>query len=71
MTTTSRVILAIAVGLLGLVGARAQTPGAAVTGGDAAVLEDIVIGSRILADFVVLDRIWNLWKMRVAPAPGK
>jgi hypothetical protein len=35
------------------------------------VLEDIVIGSRILADFVVLDRIWNLWKMRVAPAPGK
>jgi len=55
MTAMLRMILAISIGLLGLVDARAQTPGAAVTGGDAAVLEDIVIGSRILADFGVLD----------------
>jgi ribulose-5-phosphate 4-epimerase/fuculose-1-phosphate aldolase len=35
--------------------ARAQTPSAPVGGGDAAVIEDIVIGSRILADFGVVD----------------
>jgi ribulose-5-phosphate 4-epimerase/fuculose-1-phosphate aldolase len=34
---------------------RAQTPNAPVTGGDAAVIEDIVVGSRILADFGVVD----------------
>jgi HCOMODA/2-hydroxy-3-carboxy-muconic semialdehyde decarboxylase len=33
----------------------AQTPSAPVAGVDAALLEDIVIGSRILADFGVLD----------------
>jgi ribulose-5-phosphate 4-epimerase/fuculose-1-phosphate aldolase len=35
--------------------ARAQTPSAHVAGGDAAVIEDIVVGSRILADFGVVD----------------
>jgi ribulose-5-phosphate 4-epimerase/fuculose-1-phosphate aldolase len=35
--------------------ARAQTPSAPVAGGDAAVIDDIVIGSRILADFGVVD----------------
>jgi HCOMODA/2-hydroxy-3-carboxy-muconic semialdehyde decarboxylase len=34
---------------------RAQTPSAPVAGVDAALIEDIVIGSRILADFGVLD----------------
>ena len=34
---------------------RAQTPSAPATGGVAAVIEDIVVGSRILADFGVVD----------------
>jgi ribulose-5-phosphate 4-epimerase/fuculose-1-phosphate aldolase len=34
---------------------RAQTPSAPVAGSDAAVIEDIVVGSRILADFGVVD----------------
>jgi ribulose-5-phosphate 4-epimerase/fuculose-1-phosphate aldolase len=34
---------------------RAQTPSEPVAGADAALIEDIVIGSRILADFGVLD----------------
>jgi ribulose-5-phosphate 4-epimerase/fuculose-1-phosphate aldolase len=34
---------------------RAQTPSAPAAGGDAAVIEDIVVGSRILADFGVVD----------------
>jgi ribulose-5-phosphate 4-epimerase/fuculose-1-phosphate aldolase len=34
---------------------QAQTPGAPAAGGDAAVIEDIVVGSRILADFGVVD----------------
>jgi HCOMODA/2-hydroxy-3-carboxy-muconic semialdehyde decarboxylase len=41
--------------LLGLTPARAQTSAAAVPGVDAALVEDIVIGSRVLADFGVLD----------------
>ena len=41
--------------LCGLAPARAQTPAAPVAGGDAALIEDIVIGSRVLADFGVLD----------------
>jgi len=49
----ARITAAVAVALLlGLVDARAQTPAAGV---DAALLEDMVIGSRILADFGVLD----------------
>ncbi len=44
-----------AVLLSGLAEARAQTPSAPVAGVDAALLEDVVIGSRILADFGVLD----------------
>jgi len=39
----------------GLVQAPAQTPAAPATGADAALIEDIVIGSRVLADFGVLD----------------
>jgi ribulose-5-phosphate 4-epimerase/fuculose-1-phosphate aldolase len=35
--------------------ARAQTPSAPAAGGDTAVIEDIVVGSRILADFGVVD----------------
>jgi ribulose-5-phosphate 4-epimerase/fuculose-1-phosphate aldolase len=55
MTAMLRVILAISFGLSGLAETRAQTPAAPIPGGDAAVLEDVVIGSRILADFGVLD----------------
>jgi len=46
-------LVALAV-LSGLAPVRAQTPPAA-GGGDAAVIEDIVLGSRILADFGVVD----------------
>lgn len=69
MSATLRTILAICVScrtarlgavvalalLCGLEGARAQAPAAPVAGADAAPIEDIVIGSRILADFGVLD----------------
>jgi HCOMODA/2-hydroxy-3-carboxy-muconic semialdehyde decarboxylase len=55
MSATLKAILAVSIGLLGLAGVRAQTPAAAVPGGDAALVEDIVIGSRVLADFGVLD----------------
>jgi hypothetical protein len=41
--------------LFGLAGGRAQTPAVPVSGVDAALIEDLVIGSRILADFGVLD----------------
>jgi HCOMODA/2-hydroxy-3-carboxy-muconic semialdehyde decarboxylase len=41
--------------LVGLAPTRAQTPAALVSGVDAAVIEDIVLGSRILADFGVVD----------------
>jgi ribulose-5-phosphate 4-epimerase/fuculose-1-phosphate aldolase len=41
--------------LVGLAPARAQTPASLVSGVDAAVIEDIVVGSRILADFGVVD----------------
>jgi len=44
--------------LSGLASARAQTPG--VAGVDATVIEDIVIGSRILADFGVVDGFGHL-----------
>jgi ribulose-5-phosphate 4-epimerase/fuculose-1-phosphate aldolase len=52
----ARLAAAVAVALLsGLAETPAQTPSAPVAGVDAALLEDIVIGSRILADFGVLD----------------
>src|SRR6267142_1623055 len=41
--------------LFGFVEARAQAPSVPVSGVDAALIEDIVIGSRVLADFGVLD----------------
>jgi ribulose-5-phosphate 4-epimerase/fuculose-1-phosphate aldolase len=48
--------LAIVVMLLsGLAPTRAQTPAAPGSGADAALTEDIVVGSRVLADFGVLD----------------
>jgi ribulose-5-phosphate 4-epimerase/fuculose-1-phosphate aldolase len=47
---------AVALALLsGLSQASAQTPAAPLAGVDAALLEDMVIGSRVLADFGVLD----------------
>src|SRR5437868_7293445 len=55
MATTLRVLLVVCAGLSVLPPAHAQTPAAPVAGGDAAVIEDIVIGSRILAEFGVLD----------------
>jgi ribulose-5-phosphate 4-epimerase/fuculose-1-phosphate aldolase len=52
----ARLGAAVAFALLsGLAQPRAQTPRVPVSGLDAAVIEDIVIGSRILADFGVLD----------------
>jgi ribulose-5-phosphate 4-epimerase/fuculose-1-phosphate aldolase len=55
MAVTLRMLLAICLGLSVLPQARAQTPAAPPAGGDAAAIEDIVIGSRVLADFGVLD----------------
>jgi ribulose-5-phosphate 4-epimerase/fuculose-1-phosphate aldolase len=55
MTATLRVLLAICFGLSGLAQTRAQTPATPIAGVDAGLIEDIVIGSRILADFGVLD----------------
>jgi ribulose-5-phosphate 4-epimerase/fuculose-1-phosphate aldolase len=49
-----RAVVALAL-LSGLSPTSAQTPAAPVAGVDAALLEDIVIGSRVLADFGVLD----------------
>src|SRR5216684_3805682 len=46
------VVLAL---LFGFGQTRAQAPSVAVSGVDAALIEDIVIGSRVLADFGVLD----------------
>jgi ribulose-5-phosphate 4-epimerase/fuculose-1-phosphate aldolase len=48
------VVTAIALGV-GCAGTRAQTPPAPLAGVDAALLEDMVVGSRILAEFGVLD----------------
>jgi ribulose-5-phosphate 4-epimerase/fuculose-1-phosphate aldolase len=58
MTTFRGILLSAAVALALLSGASptsAQTPAASLPGVDAALLEDIVIGSRVLADFGVLD----------------
>jgi ribulose-5-phosphate 4-epimerase/fuculose-1-phosphate aldolase len=52
----ARLGTAAALALLACVaGASAQTPSTPVAGADATLLEDMVIGSRILADFGVLD----------------
>ena len=52
----ARLATVVAVALLpGLAETSAQTPSTPVAGVDAALLEDIVIGSRVLADFGVLD----------------
>jgi ribulose-5-phosphate 4-epimerase/fuculose-1-phosphate aldolase len=49
------VYLSVYLGVAGLSPARAQTPAAPIAGVDAALIEDIMVGSRILADFGVLD----------------
>jgi HCOMODA/2-hydroxy-3-carboxy-muconic semialdehyde decarboxylase len=54
MAATLRLLLVLAL-LFGFGQTRAQTPPVAVSGVDAALIEDIVIGSRILAEFGVLD----------------
>src|ERR1700760_1380134 len=48
------ILVAVAL-LAGRLDATAQTPSASLPGVDPALLEDIVIGSRVLADFGVLD----------------
>jgi ribulose-5-phosphate 4-epimerase/fuculose-1-phosphate aldolase len=45
----------LAASLIGLAGARAQTPASPIPGVDPALIEDIVVGSRILAELGVLD----------------
>ena len=50
-----RLMLLVCAGLFVLLPARAQTPAAPPSSSDATPIEDIVIGSRILADFGVLD----------------
>jgi len=55
MTATWRVILTVCAALSGLPRADAQTPVGPAAGNDAAPIADIVIGSRILAEFGVLD----------------
>jgi ribulose-5-phosphate 4-epimerase/fuculose-1-phosphate aldolase len=54
MAATWRVLLAVGIGLCFLPQVRAQAPAAADVS-DAAAGEDIVIGSRVLAEFGVLD----------------
>ncbi len=52
----SRIVLAMAFAVLfNLPGARAQAPASSIPGVDPALVEDIVAGSRILAEFGVLD----------------
>src|SRR3979490_225168 len=55
MTASWRVMLAMFAVLSVLPQSRAQTPAAPLSADDAAVTEDIVIGSRVLAEFGVLD----------------
>src|SRR5712671_5124238 len=55
MTVMWKVLLALCAGLFLHPQAHAQTQAAPLAGGDAAVTEDIVIGSRVLAEFGVLD----------------
>jgi len=59
MASTLRLLLAVCptvfLGLAVLAPTHAQTPAAPVSGIDAALSEDIVIGSRVLAEFGVVD----------------
>src|SRR5450631_551904 len=55
MMTKWRVIWVVCAGLSGLPQAHAQAPAVSPSQSDASPSEDIVIGSRILADFGVLD----------------
>src|SRR6202045_608676 len=55
MAVRLTMLLAVCLGLSVLPQARAQIPAPPAAGIDAALLEDMVIGSRILADFGVLD----------------
>ena len=55
MTAMWRAVLVVCAGLLILPSAHAQAPAGPASGSDATPSEDIVIGSRILADFGVLD----------------
>jgi HCOMODA/2-hydroxy-3-carboxy-muconic semialdehyde decarboxylase len=55
MTASWRVLLAIFAALFVLPQSHAQTPAAPPSASDATVTEDIVIGSRVLAEFGVLD----------------
>jgi ribulose-5-phosphate 4-epimerase/fuculose-1-phosphate aldolase len=55
MSATWKVSLTVCAGLLVLPQAHAQAPAAPPAGSDAAPIEEIVIGSRILAEFGVLD----------------
>jgi HCOMODA/2-hydroxy-3-carboxy-muconic semialdehyde decarboxylase len=55
MPATWKVSLTVCASLLVLPQAHAQAPAASPSGGDAAPIEEIVIGSRILAEFGVLD----------------
>jgi ribulose-5-phosphate 4-epimerase/fuculose-1-phosphate aldolase len=48
-------VLVVVALLAGRLGASAQTPSPSLPGVDPALLEDIVVGSRVLADFGVLD----------------
>jgi ribulose-5-phosphate 4-epimerase/fuculose-1-phosphate aldolase len=52
---TGRLALVAVALLMGRLEASAQTPSASLPGVDAALIEDVVVGSRILADFGVLD----------------
>src|ERR1700693_1924938 len=55
MKATWRMLWAVCAGLSVLPQAHTQTPAVPPSGSDAALIEDIVIGSRILAEFGVLD----------------
>jgi len=55
MTAMWRAVMVVCAGLAVLSPARAQAPAAPASGSDAIPSEEIVIGSRILADFGVLD----------------
>src|SRR6202795_813736 len=59
MTATLRMLLVLAL-LFGFGQTRAQTPSVPISGVDAALIEDIVIGSRILAGFGVLDGLGHV-----------
>ena len=68
MAFTSRVLLAVCLGLSVLPQTRAQTPAVPPAGTDAAMSEEIVIGSRILAEFGVLDGFGHV-SARSPPIP--